>query len=131
MTKEERENAIKMLQDAKYGYKEYLTDEVLDAAIEGLKQIPDWIPVDKDLPLLEKSKIARSDDVLVTDGDDIYIGYLVKREGKTSWHIYEDVNVNIIAWMHSPKKYEPQKKGERQMLQEINEMSQECEEKEL
>ena len=40
MTNEERENAIRILQDAKDGYKEYLTDEVLDVAIEGLKQEP-------------------------------------------------------------------------------------------
>ena len=38
MTKEERENAIRRLQDAKDGYKEYLTDEALDAAIDGLEQ---------------------------------------------------------------------------------------------
>ena len=37
MTKEE---AINQLQDAKNGYKEYLTNEVLDMAIEALEQEP-------------------------------------------------------------------------------------------
>lgn len=37
MTKEE---AINQLQDAKDGYKEYLTDEALDMAIDALEQYP-------------------------------------------------------------------------------------------
>lgn len=53
MTADEAKNkeqyAIKRLQDAKDGYKEYLTDEALDIAIEALEQTK-WIPVSERLP---------------------------------------------------------------------------------
>ncbi len=47
MTREE--NAINRLQDAKDGYKEYLTDEAIDIAIEAIEQTR-WIPVSERLP---------------------------------------------------------------------------------
>jgi len=48
MTKEERKDAINRLQDAKDGYKEYLTDEVLDAAMKALEQEPKQVELEGD-----------------------------------------------------------------------------------
>lgn len=55
MTKEE---AINQLQDAKDGYKEYLTDEALDTAIKALEQQPceDCISRAEVLKILEKEE---------------------------------------------------------------------------
>jgi len=70
-----------------------------------------WIPVSERLPLFRLYKV--SDDVLITNGYEIDMGYLVERKGKIFWHYYGgDIEVGIkdedndaIAWMPLPKPY--------------------------
>lgn len=83
----------------------YLADRIIAAADKYAEGRTSWIPVSEDLPPLKDSAVEISDDVLVTDGNDTYVGYLKRRGGKTSWHIYEDVNIDIVAWMPSPEQY--------------------------
>lgn len=54
-----------------------------------------WIPVSERLPLLRGScKI--SDDVLITNGYENDMGYLVKRKGQIFWHYYgSNIEVGI------------------------------------
>ena len=93
--------------------------QALEMAIKALEQEPKWIPVSERLPLLRGSyKI--SDDVLITNGYEIDMGYLVRRKVKSFWHYYgSDIEVGIndedndaIAWMPLPKPYEPQESEE-------------------
>ena len=71
-----------------------------------------WIPISERLPLLRGSyKI--SDDVLITNGYENDMGYLVKRKGQIFWHYYgSDIEVGIndedndaTAWMPLPEPY--------------------------
>ena len=80
---------------------------------------PMWIHVSERLPLLRGSyKI--SDDVLITNGYENYMGYLVERKGKIFWHFYgSDIEVGIndkdndvIAWMPLPEPYKAESKVE-------------------
>lgn len=71
-----------------------------------------WIPCSERLPILRgMSKI--SDDVLITNGFENDMGYLVERKGKIFWHYYggeyefgiKDEDNDAIAWMPLPKPY--------------------------
>ena len=77
-----------------------------------------WIPVSERLPLL-KGSYEKSDDVLITDGDEIDIGYLVNRTGEIVWHYYgseyevsvKDEDNDAIAWMPLPEPYKVESEG--------------------
>jgi len=77
-----------------------------------------WIPVEERFPLL-RGAYKISNDVIITNGFEIYMGYLVERKGKIFWHYYgSDIEVGIkdddndvTAWMPLPKPYQP-KDGE-------------------
>lgn len=70
-----------------------------------------WIPVSERFPLLGVHGI--SNDVLITNGFEIDMGYLVKRGGKIFWHYYgsecevgiKDEDNDAIAWMPLPEPY--------------------------
>jgi len=89
----------------------------LDGYETGLKGRPkgEWIPVSERLPLL-RGTYKISDDVLITNGFEIDMGYLVERKGKIFWHYYggdfevgiKDEDNDATAWMPLP---EPYKKG--------------------
>lgn len=79
----------------------------------------EWIPVSERLPLfLNTYKI--SDDVLITNGYEIDMGYLVERNGKIFWHYYgseveigiKDEDNDATAWMPLPEPYKAEKGGE-------------------
>lgn len=88
------------------------TSAVADALYKGTPP-PSWIPTSERLPLLRGSyKI--SEDVLITNGFEIFIAYLVeRRKGKISWRYYDsgsEVDVNsadddVTAWMPLPDLY--------------------------
>jgi hypothetical protein len=95
-------------------------DEALSKGRDILKS-GHWIPVSERLPLLMGSyKI--SDDVLVTNGYENYLGYLVERKGKIFWHYYgSDIEVGIndndddvTAWMPLPEPYKPQESEDKE-----------------
>ena len=72
-----------------------------------------WIPVSERLPLL-RGLYKISNDVLVTNGYEIDMGYLVERKGKIFWHYYgdeyevgiKDEDNDAIAWMPLPEPYQ-------------------------
>ena len=81
-------------------------------ALPSVENKGEWVPVSERLPaLVFRYKI--SDDVLITDGYEIYMGYLVERNGKIFWHYYgsdyefgiKDENNDAIAWMPLPTPY--------------------------
>ena len=90
--------------------------EALDMAISALSNKEEWIPVSERLPLL-RGLYKISDDVLITNGYEIDMGYLVERRGKIFWHYYgseyevgiKDEDNDATAWMPLPEPY----KGER------------------
>ena len=101
-----REEFINIVRNELQSYGDcYLADRIIAAADKYAEGRTRWIPVSENLPPLEDNAVEISDDVLVTDGNDTYIGYLKRRGGKTSWHIYEDVNVDVAAWMPAPEQY--------------------------
>lgn len=68
-----------------------------------------WIPVSERLPLLRGiHKI--SDDVLITNGYEIDMGYLVNRKGRIFWHFYgselefdiKGKDNDVTAWIPLP-----------------------------
>jgi hypothetical protein len=78
-----------------------------------------WIPVSERLPVLRgMSKI--SDDVLITNGFENDMGYLVERKGKIFWHYYgseyevgiKDEDNDAIAWMPLPEPYKQEAEDE-------------------
>ena len=76
----------------------------------------EWIPVSERLPLL-LGTYKISDDVLITNGYENYMGYLVERKGKNFWHYYgSDIEVGIgdndddvVAWMPLPEPYKAER----------------------
>ena len=83
-----------------------------------------WIPVSERLPLLkDPHKIYY--DVLITDGYEIWMGYLVKRFGEIVWHYYgsefevgiNDSDNDAIAWMPLPEPYKAESEYQRQVEQ--------------
>ena len=91
--------------------------EALDMAISALKG--EWIPVSERLPVL-RGTYKISDDVLITNGFEIDMGYLVERKGKIFWHYYggesevgiKDEDNDATAWMPLPEPYKAEKGGE-------------------
>ena len=91
-------------------YKELLTEciKVLPSA----ENKGEWIPVTERLPLL-RGLHKISDDVLITNGFEIDMGYLVERKGKIFWHYYgseyefgiKDEDNDARAWMPLPEPY--------------------------
>ena len=71
-----------------------------------------WIPVSDRLPVL-RGMLKISDDVLITNGFENDMGYLVERKGKIFWHYYggecevgiKDEDNDAIAWMPLPEPY--------------------------
>lgn len=68
-----------------------------------------WIPVSEDLPKLKDDMSRISDDVLATDGVDMFVAYYYKYY---DWEEWKSTDSNyyrglpIIAWMPLPKPYE-------------------------
>lgn len=98
-------------------------EHILSAVAEGVP-VPEreksrWIPVSERLPVL-KGTYKISDDVLITNGYEIDMGYLVERTGKIFWHYYgseyevgiKDEDNDAIAWMPLPEPYKAEKGGE-------------------
>lgn len=98
-------------------YKELLTEciKVLPSA----ENKGEWIPVFERLPVL-RGTYKISDDVLITNGYEIDMGYLVERTGKIFWHYYgseyevgiKDEDNDATAWMPLPAPYKAEKGGE-------------------
>ena len=88
--------------------------DALQRQAESLEQEPKtgWIPVGERLPLL-RGLAKISDDVLITNGYENDMGYLVKRKGKIFWHYYgseyevgiKDEDNDATAWMPLPEPY--------------------------
>jgi len=97
MTREK--DAINRLIDAKEGYKEYLTDEAIDIAIEAIEQTG-WIPVSERLPEKEMN-------CLVTDslGKIHKVTFYYALDGREP---YFSGCYCVRAWMPLPAPYEPQ-----------------------
>ena len=85
---------------------------VADALYKGTP-LPSWIPTRERLPLL-RGPYKTSEDVLITNGFEIFMGYLVeRRKGKISWIYYDsgsEVDVgsaddDVTAWMPLPDPY--------------------------
>lgn len=84
-------------------------------ALPSVENKGEWIPVSERLPVL-RGTYKISDDVLITNGFEIDMGYLVERKGKIFWHYYgseyevgiKDEDNDATAWMPLP---EPYKKG--------------------
>lgn len=80
--------------------------------LKQLREQTRWIPVSERLPLL-KGSYRISDDMLITNGYEVEMGYLVEREEKIFWHYYgsdievdiKDVDNDITAWMPLPEPY--------------------------
>lgn len=114
-----REEAIEIVNKGKCPYpvslKEKEKNEALDMAISALSE-REWIPVSERLPLL-RGLHKISDDVLITNGFEIDMGYLVERKGKIFWHYYgsehevgiKDEDNDARAWMPLPDLPEPYK----------------------
>lgn len=94
--------------------------EFCDMAISALSEIKrNWIPVSERLPLL-RGLYKISDDVLITNGFEIDMGYLVERKGKIFWHYYgseyevgmKDEDNDATAWMPLPEPYTAEDRGE-------------------
>ena len=86
-------------------------------AISALSEIKrNWIPVSERLPLL-RGLHKISDDVLITNGFEIDMGYLVERKEKIFWHYYgseyevgiKDEDNDATAWMPLPEAYKAEK----------------------
>ena len=132
MTIDEEKNkeqyAINRLQDAKDGYKEYLTDEAIDIAIKALEQTQ-WIPVSERLPETDNKDSINSFNVLLwvknkthpekeaqiylgklrhVDGDDGSGNFWGIKTEPCEWTIWGWSYFNepeVIAWMPLPKAY--------------------------
>lgn len=132
MTADEAKNkeqyAINRLQDAKDGYKEYLTDEAIDIAIKAIEQTT-WIPVSERLPETDNEDSMNKYNVLLWVANktyperepQIYLGKLRQVKGddgsgnfwgiKTEpceWTIWGWSYFNepeVIAWMPLPEPY--------------------------
>lgn len=107
--------AIEQLQDAKDGYKEFLTTEALDLAIKALEQT-EWIPVTERLP-------EETGEYLVyTDSDEIFIkpydeyerdfGYWYEEFSEETggkigeeWRSADDNCMKVVAWKPLPEPY--------------------------
>ena len=85
-------------------------------SVQPKQKTGEWIPVSERLPLLRGSyKI--SDDVLITNGFEIDMGYLVERKGKIFWHYYggeyefgiKDEDNDATAWMPLPEPYKEER----------------------
>jgi len=95
------------------------TSAVADALYKGTPP-PSWVPVSERLPLLGLHKI--SEDVLITNGFEFFMGYLVERKGKLSWRYYDSgsevevgsVDDDVTAWMplSLPKPYRTESEDE-------------------
>jgi len=94
--------------------------EAVSMAISALSEIKsEWIPVSERLPLL-RGTYKISDDVLITNGFEIDMGYLVERKGKIFWHYYggdfevgiKDEDNDATAWMPLPEPYKADMRGE-------------------
>ena len=102
-----------------YGLNHTPTEEDIQRYIEVAPSVEikgEWIPVSERLPLfLNTCKI--SDDVLITNGYEIDMGYLVERKGKIFWHYYgselevgiKDEDNDATAWMPLPEPYKAEK----------------------
>lgn len=112
--------AIKLIGDMKSDLSDFYDYDdltALDMAISALSENKgEWIPVSERLPLL-RGLHKISDDVLITNGFEIDMGYLVERKGKIFWHYYgseyevgiKDEDNDARAWMPLPDLPEPYK----------------------
>lgn len=86
-------------------------EQILDD-VPSVENKGEWIPVSERLPLLSGGYKV-SDDVLITNGYEIDMGYRVERKGKAFWHYYgsdNEVFINgedddVIAWQPLPEPY--------------------------
>jgi len=73
------------------------------------EQEPRWIPVSEDLPKPKDAMSKISDDVLVTDGLDMFVAWYHRDDRYKEWRSTDrsyDKDTPIIAWMPLPKPYE-------------------------
>ena len=85
-------------------------------ALPSVENKGEWIPVSERLPLL-RGLYKISDDVLITNGFEIDMGYLVERKGKIFWHYYgseyevgiKDEDNDATAWMPLPEPYKAER----------------------
>lgn len=105
------EEAISLLQDAKAGYKEYLTDEILDIAIKALEQ-QRWIPVTDIKHRPPKGVVC----LWCNDQGSVFtsaITFCTEKMAFIGKHGYFSRGTenfgNIVAWKPLPKSY---KEGE-------------------
>ena len=118
-----REDAIKQLKGditescATFSNQWEKDEEAISVAISALSENKgEWIPVSERLPLL-RGLYKISDDVLITNGFEIDMGYLVERKGKIFWHYYgseyevgiKDEDNDATAWMPLPEPYKAER----------------------
>ncbi len=95
----------------------------IDTAYECGKHENKWILVSDRLPVL-RGMLKISDDVLITNGFENDMGYLVERKGKIFWHYYggeyevgiKDEDNDAIAWMPLPEPYKVESGGSHETL---------------
>lgn len=84
--------------------------------VQPIRPKGEWISVSERLPLL-RGLCKISNDVLITNGFETDMGYLVERKGKIFWHYYggdyevgiKDEDNDAIAWMPIPEPYKEKK----------------------
>ena len=102
MTREEAIAKLKNFANHCYPNEEFLM------AIQALEQEPMWIPISEMLPETE-------DDVLATDGVDIFVAWYFRHNALHEWVSSDDnydISTPIEAWMPLPAPYKPQKEGD-------------------
>ena len=110
MTLDEAKNkeryAINRLQDAKDGYKEYLTDEAIDIAIKAIEQTR-WIPCSERLPEEDGQYLITVKYVHVDGYDDIYAEHGEWRDDNWDMFCFGHCGQveTILAWMSLPEPY--------------------------
>ncbi len=120
-----REEAIRILEvnkpvikRASMSARKYV--EAYEMALSDFKNNGEWIPCSERLPVLS-GKYKISDDVLITNGFEIGMGYLVERKGKIFWHYYgsdfevdvKDEDNDATAWMPLPLPYKGERENEK------------------
>lgn len=114
-----KEDILHHFQDINFYYGDCMMYADLSGMLDELiaENKGEWIPVSERLPVL-RGTYKISDDVLITNGYEIDMGYLVERTGKIFWHYYgseyevgiKDEDNDATAWMPLPEPYKAERR---------------------